>query len=370
MRTVRLEGAARVRAGKILLGLLLGVSLVAIAVGCASDGDQKPVAESGWESVGITWTPDAIAGITPGLIGWRSPNDGTPGRLVTVGTPVETVLWESPAPEDAWVQLMSIRADGRQMIGFLDDSRPGESDTGKTVLFREDGSVVVLPVPEGYEAIQSATFVDDGVLAVAYHAAKEEFDTTIGLVSPEGRWQEVTLAGELPDYQFVDRVAVLPATGTVGIVLKLPGGTGDRDDSALVLASLDDGMLTAFTPALFDDALPGIEPLQDGEGVTYVRTWNIVDDEWKPILVTAEWDGSAWRERVLTEPGDLVVAIEGGRMVAHSPSGDYWVRMSSHAEFEGESTLMRLADGAEELEPMGIDVTGVDWFEWVAPVGK
>lgn len=357
------------RVVRFMLGLLLGVSLAVIAVGCASDGDGETVPASQWESAGITWSPDALAGVTPGLVGWRSPNDEVAGRLVTVGAS-ETVLWESPAPEDAWVQLMSVRADGHQMIGYLDDGRPGGSDVGRTVLFREDGSVVVLPVPEGYEAIQSATFVDDGILVVAYHATNEEFATTVGLVSSDGGWQDVTIQGDLPDHQFVDRVELLPATGTVAIVLKLPGGTGDRDDSALVLGTLDDGMLTVFTTALLDDALPGIEPLQDGEGVTYVRTWNMVSDAWRPLLVAAEWDGSAWQERVLTEPGDLAVDMEGGTMVAHSPTGDYWVRMSSHAEFQGESTLMRLASGAAEFEPTGIDLTGVDWFEWVAPVGE
>ncbi len=350
--------------------LVLAGAMVAAIAGCADDGGPVESAEGGVQPdviAGLEWDPDAVAAIAPGLVGWRSPNDDAPGALVALSEEASAVvLWESPPPAEAWVQLTAVRPDGRAMVGVVSTSEGGGEPIEQTVVFGEDGSVDAIALPEGFGGARAA-FVGDNIVLAAYHLTQDDIEDRLGVVSPDGQWADIEISGDLPSYQFIDAVVALPDSETVGLVLKLPGGTGDRDDDALVLGTLSGRTLDVWAGPLYDDALPGARALRDGEGVSFVQTWNMADGAWAPILVRAEWDGTSWIETALTAPGDIAVAVEAGEQLAVGAQGTYWVRTSVDPEYVGESTLLSVSAAGDGPAHTGIDVTDVSWFEWIAP---
>jgi hypothetical protein len=133
----------------------------------------------------------------------------------------------------------------------------------------------------------------------------------------------------------------------------------------LVLARLQGSTLTVVTPPLYDDSLPGAQPLLDADGVTYARLWPIQDTGWTPTMIRAEWTGNEWRESDVLPAGSVSAGPETGQAIAQDPLGGYWIKDAGEDGHGGVSTLVHVAPGSTSAELTDIDMTNVDWFCWV-----
>jgi hypothetical protein len=239
------------------------------------------------------------------------------------------------------------------------------------MLLGADASVEELPMPEGYEGVIGAAFAADGrPLVVVYHGTMETFETQLGTYTDDGVWQPVTIDGDLPEYQFVERIAAVPGTDVIGLVLKTPGGTGDRDDEALVLARLEGLALTSYTAAFRDDALTGATPLWGTAGVVYPRMPSVVGLPDVVDLVRVEWNAGAWTETVVAEGLPLASGVETGIVAAQAPTGRYWVRMVEEGPHGAGAMLGELDPVEDMLTPTSLELSGIDWFAWFEASGS
>jgi hypothetical protein len=239
----------------------------------------------------------------------------------------------------------------------------GNSLVTGLVMMGPDGTSREMELPEGYESVSSATFVGGRALVVAYHATQTTFETQIGVFSEAGEWQSVSLEGPLPDHQFVEWVASAPGIDGVAVLLKVPGGVGDRDDDALVFARFESGVLRAYTDAFMDDSLPAASPLYAAEGVVYPRTWREVDGVPVVDLIVARWNGTAWDEETVLADGAIASGIETGHVAAQGADGALWIR--SAPDDAGRATLMRLEGSAAKPQPTATVLDSIDWFAWI-----
>jgi hypothetical protein len=273
------------------------------------------------------------------------------------------VIWQAPPVGETYLQPIEVDPHGLRLIAEAYSTVTGVGVCSQTLLFRTDGTVVEVEVPAGFDGVVDVAFIGAEVLAVAYRATPDTFETALGLVSDAGTWVAVTIEGDLPEHHFVEACLVLPGTDTVALVLKVSGGDGDRDDDAIVLARLSGARLDVFTPPLFDDSLPGAQPLWDADGVVYPRLWNQVDGETAPVLVRAEWAAGQWVESEVLPSTALLLGPEMGEVVAQDASGTYWLRATDDQHGE-VGNLLRLPYGARSPEPTGVDLSGITWFAW------
>jgi hypothetical protein len=353
----------------LALVLALAASLMLGPGGCAPKGpvEAEPPGAAPAPAVAPTeWEPDALSAVMPGLVGWRATAAGG-GELVGISPEgTATVVWAAPVADGGVsYTAIAVDADGPQVL-----CAGAEAQTGAVrslLLLRADGRVEELAMPEGFDGVTSGTFVSGRPLAVLTHATSTEYTSQIGTFSDGGAWQPVELTGRLPDYQFVERIALVPDTDAVAVVLKTPGGPGDRDDEALVLARFEGGALTAYTEAFRDDALVGAMPLWGAEGVVYPRTPSRVGLEGVVDLVRAVWTGTAWQEEVVTEGAPLATGIETGIVAVQDPSGLYWVRQAGEGPHGAGTTLASFDVARDMIVPYSADLSDIDWFVWLRP---
>ncbi|MDZ4178895.1 MAG: hypothetical protein U1E29_06655 [Coriobacteriia bacterium] len=353
------------------VGLVVLLAFALPLMACTSTGTTEPAAtDSGpeFDPSSMTWNPGALAQAAPCLVGWRTGGEGVPGALTVLSgaSDGDPVIWRAPVePDLAYLQLIEIDPRGHRMIGALFTQERGAEPRTRTLLFAADGSVSDLPHPEGFEGIADVAFTDDGILAVAYHATVDDFRTTVGLVSPDGGWTPLVVEGDLPEYQFIEAVLTRAGSEMVGLVLKIPGGTGDRDDDLLVLARRSGSRLGVETSPYYDDSLPGAQSLWSADGVVFPRMWSMTDGESTPTLVRVEWIGSEWVESELAEPGSVPVGLDGGGVVISDAAGGYWLREIGDDPHGAGSKLLYLARGEMTPRATGTDISDVDWFAWV-----
>lgn len=317
-------------AGALALGLVLTAMLFVGA--CTPQPREEPAPEAAqgevpaFDPATATWEPAALAAAMPGLVGWQSVDAGG-GALVALSSDgTATVIWSSSPNEGLASDALAVDPAGPRVLCAV-SAIDGVDAVSSLVLLGDDASVEELPMPEGYEGVIGAVFAADGrPLVVVYHATMEAFETQVGTYTEEGVWQPVTVEGDLPEYQFVERIAAVPGSDAIALVLKTPGGTGDRDDEALVLARLEGSTLTSYTTAFRDDALVGASPLWGVEGVAYPRTPSAVGLPDVVDLVRVEWAAGAWAETVVAEGLPIASGVETGLVAAQGPTGTYWVR--------------------------------------------
>lgn len=358
----------RVVVRRWLAAFVAATMLVAAMVwgcGCSRRGDagtDDDIAAS-FDVSSLRWEPERLASVVPALVGWAEGAGGKAGRLIVLAGETDSeAIWEAPASAPVDVRIEEVDPAGIQMLGYAAEMC-GDTLVQHDLVFRPDGTVDEVPIPEDYDALLDAGFLRDGLLVLAYHATNEEFSTSLGVVGSTNGWRDVMIEGDLPEYQFVESLAVLPGTNTVALVLKLAGGTGHRDDDALVLAELEDDTLRVTSDAYWDDALPGCDALWDGTGVMVGRTWSETDDG-SSAFVRVEWTQGAWTEQVITAAPEVPVPLERGGVMAQDASGGYWFRRVS-PDAAAASELVRVEAIGEAAESTGIDVTQVMWFAWV-----
>ncbi len=367
-----MEAAGRIR-GNGRIARIVGVSLcAAVVLAAAACGDisrdrsDGSAGEALFDVASLEWEPATLEQAMPALVGWEQPVGDAPGRLVALAEGDEpTVLWQTPDEQDLWIRIEEVDPDGPQMVGVGSAGVP-DGRNGHALVFRSDGSVESLSFPEGYEGMADVAFMGRDILVVAYHATREAFTTVLGAVDAEGTWHHLTLEGELPEYQFVERLAVLPGTDTVGLVLKTPGGTGNRDDDALVLARREGSALKVVSGVYRDDSLVGCVPLRDGEGVAFGRTWS-GDGASRSSYVRAEWTGSEWIESELASPEEAPVPVEMGEVITQDSTGAYLVRRAENDADRATSHMVRLKGAGSAPEPVGVDLTDIVWYVWLEP---
>ncbi|MBN2248649.1 MAG: hypothetical protein JW733_08110 [Coriobacteriia bacterium] len=353
--------------------MLAGV-LLAGTVGCAEPLPEEPAvveeADSGFDVTSLRWDPSAVEGHLPGLVGWSRLNAADPGGLVAIPESGEPVtLWEAPAEDGVLYLPLAVDATGPRMLVAVTSKGETGDEVTSLVLLGPDGDAQLLETPEGYEGVLSATFVGEGVIAVVSHATSETFETLPGTFTTSGAWEPLALEGEVPAYQFIERVTTVPDTDAVALLLKTPGGTGDRDDEALVLAKYEGGTLVTFTTAFRDDSLPGASPLWGSEGVVFPRTWRVADGAPVVDLVTAVWADGEWTERVLLEAAAIASGIETGQVATQAEDGTLWVRSAGTGDHAEGGSLLRLDAQATTATEMGTGLAGVDWFVWLGGMG-
>lgn len=351
--------------GAVACGLAVAVLLV--AGGCAPVSSKAPAASAdqqpgSFDPATAVWNPSALAGAAPGLIGWRSSSSGGGALVAFTDEATETVVW-SAAPKDG-TGLLVVAVDPLAPR-VLCAAVSADQSVGSLVLLDADGTVEELPMPEGYEGVIGAVFVADGrPLVVVYHTTTETFDTQLGVYERNGTWRPVSLAGELPEHQFVERIHQVPATDAVALVLKTPGGEGDRDDEALVLARLEGEKLVSYTAAFRADALVGATPLWGVEGVSYPSPSN-ADEPIGPMdLIQVAWNGRTWVETPVAQGLALASGVETGLVTAHAPDGTFWVRSVGKGPHGLGTSLASIEPKGVGLVSTGLDLTDIDWFAW------
>lgn len=344
------------------VALLALIALTFSATGCSPAPEPQPKAPSGFDVNSLRWHPEKLAAARPSLVAWRYANDAH-GVLVALDAGAENaVLWEAPSTQTL-IQLEDVAPDGTQMVARVTPDL-NDLSTVRHVVYRPDGSVDELPMPEGFEDFQDVGFMGQDVLLLAYHATREEFASKLGVVGTDGRWRDFEIVGDLPEYWFLDSFVTLPGKDVVGLVLKTQGGSDNRDDDVLVLAKRQGTRLEVFTTPYGEDSLPGCEPLRTGQGVAFGRVWNDNMSSDATVYVRAEWTGTAWAESVIA-PTTFSSIIERGDVLAEGPAGDFWLRSAANAGHGTESTLLRLSAGSSAPVDTGIDATDIAWFCWI-----
>ncbi len=356
--------AAVVFASACLSGALAGCSIPERSAPPGTDGQDA----GGTVVRGAEWMPLDLAVARPGLVGWRR---DTEGRTVLVrlvpGAPADEV-WEGP--DGVLLERVALDVQGERLAALVRARTASATvEPGTLVTIGADGGATICEMPDGYEEVFSGAFLQGGdLLVVAAHTTKETIETTLGAVDASGAWRSLAIAGSLPTYQFIESVYAIPGTDAVAIVLKTPGGPGDRDDEALVLARRDGDVLRVFTEPFGDDALPTAAPLWGAEGVVVVRARFADEQGASPVadLVEIRWQGNVWSERVRLTGGAIANGIETGGVVAAAPDGTLWVRSAPSGAHGSGTGLLRLASSASEPETVSVDLSDVFWFQWIA----
>ncbi len=347
------------------------------ACGCG-DGPPSPgpPAQGGSESAvvapelaRIRWEPEALAGVAPALVGWR---EGATGSLVALTEGYLTSedvreVWR--APEGLSLDLVALDATGAHaaMIVTVADTEP-PSGRRRALALADRAGTREVRLPDGFD-FSSAAFTPDGrLVVVAAELSATSVESTLGVAAADGAWQPITVAGEVPVHQFVERVMAVEGTDALALVLKTPGTPANRDDEALVLATLADTTLEVYTPAFFDDSLPSAVPLDGDEGVVYARTWREVLGRSAIDLVRARFDGAEWEEAVLREDAGIASGIETGQIAACAPDGTLWLRSAGTPADGGTALgqrLWKLAPQSPVPERTPVDVGQVLAWWWV-----
>ena len=358
---------SRVIASAVLVAVLGGAAAMG---GCAepvvSDGVQPSADEPGtFDVASLAWDPSAVAARAPGLVGWQRSSATDPGALVALSPAdgVITPLWTVPTDAGVTCVPLALDGSGQRMLLEVRSRDASGIPAPLLVMVGVDGAGRALDLPAGYEGVSSATFAGGRALVVASHATPSTFETSIGVFSGDGAWRTVPLEGRTPEYQFVEWVAAVPGTDVFAVLLKTPGGTGDRDDDALVLARFDSDVLTVQTDAFGDDSLPGASPLHGAEGVVYPRTWREVAGVPVVDLVIARWTGTAWEERIALDAGPIASGIETGHVVCQGADGTLWIR--SAAEGANDPILLSLDSRGAKPRYTAAALGTIDWFGWI-----
>lgn len=324
----------------------------------------EPGAE-GFDPLTMTWSPASLAAAVPALVGWRAQADGSGGelRVLSQNSLPDPVIWRTPAEfTEGRLEIVEVAPDGSRMIGVLPADAGGDTLRTRMLLFDQSGAVQELAPPAGFDGFSDVAFVPGGVLAIAARASSDP-RTEVGRFDAEGRWQPFAIVGDLREYQTVEACLTRPGSDLVGLVLKLPGGAGNRDDGMFVLARVAEGALRVVTPAFYDDALLGSQALWDGNGVVYARLWHTPEGVLAPAFVRIEWGGVSWVERELVPAGTIALDVDAEQAIVHDALGGYWVRSAPDAHLQGTTLLYVPAEGG--LAPTGIDVSSITWFGWV-----
>jgi hypothetical protein len=358
--------ASHISIGRRALTVLAVLALAAALGGCDRSEEQDRAArdDKSFDVGAMTWSPSALADAAPGLVGWRSTNQGGTLEVLTASEE-SAVIWESPKGEAAPLcQLMAVDPRAQRMVGELYGDRNEGAAPQHVVIFEPDGTVRDMPLPDGFEGVSDVAFCDAGIVVVANHATVETYETSLGLVEPGGGWTPLELAGSIPEHQFIESVAVLPGS-LIGLVMKIPGDIGDRDDDLLVLGALEGSTLTVETAPYYDDSLPYARPLGDAPGVVYARLWPVVDGVRKPSIVRAEWTGTEWIETSVLGGDSFGVGPETGQTVEQHPSGGYWIKDAQPYDHAEGSELLLLRPEEQQPTRMYTNMSGVSWFTWL-----
>jgi len=317
----------------------------------------------------VRWDPQVLSGVAPALVGWRE-GEGSSLVALTEGFATSDGIREVwRAPEGLAVDLLALDATGSRaaiLVTVADADVP--SGQRRALAVADAGGAREVRVPGEFD-VSSVAFAPDGrLLVVAAELGATSVETTLGVAGSEGAWHPVMLAGEVPVHHFVERVMAVAGTDAFALVLKTPGSPADRDDEALVLATLTDSVLEAYTPAFFDDSLPSAVPLDGDEGVVYARTWREVAGRPVVDLMRARFDGGGWEEAALLEDARVASGIETGQVAACAPDGTLWLRSTGQAGDGGAAhgeRLLRLAPGSAVPEQTPVDVSQVLAWWWI-----
>lgn len=368
LRTAR---TAAVCAAAVVLGIMAG---------CGDGGGlpKQPAGTTGLPAAGapelarIRWDASAVAAAAPALVGWREDMNGSAGSLVALTEGSATTdgvreLWR--APEGLEVDLIALDAAGERVAMLLtvaDESRPSGSRRALAVAGPQGTAEARLP--EDADVVTAAFASDGRLIVVAATLGPTSIETTLGGVAADGSWQSVRLAGEVPTHHFVERVMAVEGTDAIALVLKTPGAPGNRDDEALVLATLEGDELGVYTPPFFDDSLPSASPFDGDEGVVYARTWREISRRPVVDLVRARFNGTEWEEAVLIEDAAIASGVETGQVAACASDGTLWLRSAGERADDGSAIgerLMRLDPASRVLEPTLVDVGSVLMWWWI-----
>lgn len=370
------RGRGRLRTARTAAAVAAAVVLVSVW-GCAGDvrtpeqptnGGEPPMAVAP-ELAEIRWDPEAVASVAPALVGWR---EGAAGSLVALTEGFATSdgvreVWRAPAGLE--VDLVALDATGSRaaMLVTVADAKTPYGHR-RALALADAGGTWEVRFPEGFD-FSSAAFAPDGrLVVVAVELGATSVTSTLGVIAPDGAWQPVTLGGEVPVHHFVERVMAVEGTDAIALVLKTPGTPADRDDEAVVLATLADTTLEVYTPPFFDDSLPSAVPLNGDEGVVYARTWREVAGRSVIDLMRARFDGAGWEEVALLEDAGVANGIETGQIAACGNDGTLWLRLAGTPANGGVAQgerLLRLAPGSPAPEPTPVDVTQIRAWWWV-----
>ena len=371
------SGRGRVFAARTAIAVMAAVVLG--ATGGCSDGARAPEQPAGSggvpaarapELARISWEPARLAAAAPALVGWK---EGATGVLVALSEGLATSdgtreVWR--APEGLALELVALDAAGSQAAMLVTVADPDVPSGQRRALAVADAEGTrEIELPDGFD-FSSAAFAPDGrLVVVAAHLGATSVESTLGVAAADGSLQPVALAGDVPVHHFVERVMAVEGTDALALVLKTPGSPADRDDEAVVLATLADDNLEVYTPAFFDDSLPSAVPLIGDEGVVYARTWREVAGRAVIDLVRARFDGAEWEEAAILEDAHIASGIETGQVAAAAPDGTLWLR-SGGTPADGATTnaeyLMRLAPGSRVPEQTSLDVGAVRAWWWVS----
>lgn len=342
---------------------LIVLLAMASSVGACTTGAKKeqPEPKASLNGLTLAWNPKDVAAAGSCLVGWRSGSDAHGLLVVLDPDGGSNVLWEAPLGQPP-VQIEDIAPNGTQMLGSVVEGEYGRTTT-RHIIFRSDGGGEVLPLPKGFEDIADAGFMGEDLLVLARHATAEDYSTQLGVVGVDGRWNDLTISGQVPDHWFIESFVTFPGSDVVGLVLKIGSGTGDRDDDAIVLAKRSGTDLQVFTPAYADDALPGCEPLWNGQGVVFGKPSTEPASD-AAAYVRVVWTGTEWVESIIA-PTTSTSIIEQGDVIAEDTAGNFWVRSTGSGGHEATSTLLRVPNGTSTPQDTGIDATGVEWFRWI-----
>ncbi|MEN6429248.1 MAG: hypothetical protein ABFC80_00155 [Coriobacteriales bacterium] len=363
------RGKGRPRAALTAVVTLVATALVLVP-GCSVAPEPKSTVGEGeaagaaFEPSSLAWAPSALEAHLPGIVGWRQVSEAAPGQVVVLSEESSpAVVWEGPS--DVVSSLVSVDAK-LGMLAVTVRPADGRAFEETTYLCHPSGTVVAIKAPEGYEPPGSLVFLGNGsALALATRFGAEAIESTIGVVSIDGSWSQVALTGELPEFQYVERLFPVPGTDAFAVVLKTAGTPANRDDEALVLARYENGALRSFTPPFRDDCLPNAVPLWNTTGVVFVRSWR-TDAQGQAIadLVEAVFSNGQWAERVLASGGGMTLGIESGTVAVPLPDGKVLVRTAGSFE-EGEPTSLVAVESKGALAKTGLDVTGTTCLLWM-----
>lgn len=377
---MRGSGRGLLRAARTVIVLAAAV-VVGMTTGCGNDArvpeqpavTTEPPPASAPELARISWDASALAAGAPALVGWREAEDDSAGALVALTEGLATTdgpreLWR--APEGLAIDLVALDPTGSRaamLVTVADASVP--SGRRRALAVAGAGGTHEVRLPDGFD-FASAAFSPDGSLAVvAAELAATSVESTLGVAAPDGTWQAARLAGDVPTYHFVERVMGVEGTDALALVLKTAGTPANRDDEALVLATLDGTTLETYTPPFFDDTLPSASPLNGDEGVVYARTWREVAGRPVVDLVRARFNGTEWEETALLEDAAMASGVETGQVAACAPDGTLWLRSEGTRADGGAATgerLLRLAPGSTTPERTPVDVGTVLTWWWIA----
>lgn len=369
IRKRRVWGAVYVAAA-LVIAVVAGACTAGQEVDTTGDEESRPPSGRTEQAGSLAWDATALRDAAASLVGWRT-SVGDHGSLVLLSdSDAPDTVWSAPGPGYGGPLAIDATEPLVVLAGEAGTPAAGGTAVDALVILRPDGTVSSHDLPAEFGSLSGATISQGRVLVLAHRATTETYDTALFALGDDGAWQPVRLEGDVPAHQFVERAVAVPQTDSLAVVLKTEGGTGDRDDEALVLARLTGDELVVYSAPFADDALPGIAPLWAEEGVVFPRTWRVVDGAPVLDIVVARWDGESWQERAVLEDADVASGVETGMAVTAGSEGVLWLRSApSGAHGEG-AQLLRLPEGAAAPESTGVDLSDVGWFAWVDAGGS